>query len=206
MKNLLTSVVGCLLLVGGITAQSYQESIKLFRANKEVSLYTGDRIPLESEKDIKDLRYFDIDPKLKVQARVELRPDSKPFEMPTYSGITKTFIKYADVYFDIEGVEQKLSLYKNLMLAHKPIYQNHLFLPFMDLSNGRETYGGGRYIDLTLNEINNDKIIIDFNKAYNPWCAYSDGFNCPIPPVENRLEIIIPAGEKAFVGEKKKRE
>jgi uncharacterized protein (DUF1684 family) len=84
-----------------------------------------------------------------------------------------------------------------------PAYKNLLFLPFNDSSNGDSSYGGGRYIDLDVNHIVNKQITIDFNKAYNPYCAYSDGYRCPVPPQENRLSIEILAGEKLFTGEKK---
>ncbi len=78
------------------------------------------------------------------------------------------------------------------------VYKDHLFLPFTDLTSGEESYGGGRYIDLETTGIINNRLVIDFNKAYNPYCTYSDGYNCPIPPRENDLPVAIRAGEKAF--------
>ena len=85
-----------------------------------------------------------------------------------------------------------------------PGMKDHLFVPFKDWTNGEESYGGGRYIDLKTGDITDGKITIDFNKCYNPWCAYSDGYNCPIPPVENHFELKIEAGEKMWTGKKKK--
>ena len=79
-----------------------------------------------------------------------------------------------------------------------------MFLPFKDFTNNEGTYGGGRYINLLDTDIKNEKIEIDLNKSYNPWCAYSDGFNCPIPPRENHIEIEVNAGEKNFKGMYKK--
>jgi len=78
------------------------------------------------------------------------------------------------------------------------MYRDYLFLPFKDATNGDSTYGGGRYIDIRMSEINNNTLTIDFNKAYNPYCAYSDGFNCPVPPLENHLEVALEAGERKF--------
>jgi len=98
-----------------------------------------------------------------------------------------------------------LTLYQNFALLTNPLYKDLLFLPFTDLTNNKETYGGGRYINLDIKSINEAKIIIDFNKAYNPYCAYSDGYRCPIPPEENNLPLEIKAGEKNYKGEKKKR-
>ena len=77
-----------------------------------------------------------------------------------------------------------------------PEYSNHLFIPFNDITNGVETYDAGRYIDLEIPK--GDTIIIDFNKAYNPYCAYNDGYSCPIPPEENNLEVEVKAGVMAF--------
>jgi len=79
-----------------------------------------------------------------------------------------------------------------------------LFLPFKDFTNNESTYGGGRYINFLDTDIKDGKIEIDFNKSYNPWCAYSDGFNCPIPPKENHIETEVTAGEKNFKGIYKK--
>jgi uncharacterized protein (DUF1684 family) len=74
-----------------------------------------------------------------------------------------------------------------------------LFVPFKDRTNYDATYGGGRYIDLSTKDIVNGRILLDFNKCYNPYCAFADGFNCPIPPDENSLPIEIAAGEKTFI-------
>jgi uncharacterized protein (DUF1684 family) len=73
-------------------------------------------------------------------------------------------------------------------------------LAFTDLTNGEDTYGGGRYIDLYISDIAEGHITIDFNKAYNPYCAYSDGYNCPIPPASNSINLEIKAGEKMYKG------
>jgi len=86
-----------------------------------------------------------------------------------------------------------------------PAYADHLFLPFKDATNGEESYGGGRYIDLKASSIKDDKMAVDFNKTYNPWCAYSDGYNCPIPPIANHLDASLMAGEAKYTGPKKQR-
>jgi len=129
-----------------------------------------------------------------------LAEGEEPFELPTYSGITKTFIKYATLSFDLGGETRDLSVYRNLEVIRMPQYKNYLFLPFKDQTSGDITYGGGRYINLSTLDIKNSKVELDFNKCYNPWCAYSDGFNCPIPPVENTLNMEILAGEKNYAG------
>jgi uncharacterized protein (DUF1684 family) len=88
-----------------------------------------------------------------------------------------------------------LNVYQSHTLREKEGYKDYLFLPFTDLTNGNETYGSGRYIDLRIPE--RETIIIDFNKAYNPYCAYNYGYACPIPPKENKLKVEIRAGVMA---------
>ena len=95
-------------------------------------------------------------------------------------------------------------MYQNIRLLTSQKYYDYLFLPFKDNTNDETTYGGGRYLDLRQGDIGGDNIMtVDFNKAYNPWCAYSDGYNCPIPPATNHLDLAVNAGEKNFRGEKK---
>jgi uncharacterized protein (DUF1684 family) len=80
-------------------------------------------------------------------------------------------------------------------------YRNLLFLPFTDRTTGKESYDGGRYIDLDMSSIQNNEVVIDFNKAYNPYCAYVSGrYSCPIPPAENRLAVAVKAGEMRYGG------
>ena len=80
-------------------------------------------------------------------------------------------------------------------------YQDYLFLPFTDSTNGNETYEAGRYIDLKMTDIAGNSVIIDFNKSYNPYCAYKSGYQCPVPPAENHLKTWVRAGEKKFAPE-----
>jgi uncharacterized protein (DUF1684 family) len=92
-----------------------------------------------------------------------------------------------------------------MALFRQPQYKDYLFLPFKDETNGFETYGGGRYMDVRISTLKDGKIILNFNKAYNPYCAYGDGFNCPIPPLENHLNFSIKAGERDFKAQKNKK-
>lgn len=92
-----------------------------------------------------------------------------------------------------------MNLYQSQGLMGSNEYKNYLFLPFTDATTGVETYESGRYIDLLTTDIVNNTVTIDFNKAYNPYCAYvSDVYNCPIPPKENHLRVAIRAGEKMY--------
>jgi uncharacterized protein (DUF1684 family) len=97
-----------------------------------------------------------------------------------------------------------VNIYQSKETQAIPGYRDYLFIPFKDMTNGESTYGGGRYIDMRMGDIRDGSVIIDFNKCYNPWCMYSDGYNCPIPPLENHLEVPIEAGEMIWTGKKKK--
>lgn len=162
------------------------------------------RLAFTSEE-VELLDYFKPSASWRVRADVTLTPDEEPFDMTTYSGLKRSYRKWGVANFSIQGQKQRLALYENMAHQSNPIYRDYLFLPFRDLTNGESTYGGGRYIDLTKSALNTDgTIIIDFNLCYNPLCAYSEGFNCPIPPKENHLEIAVMAGEKKYRGEVKK--
>ena len=89
-------------------------------------------------------------------------------------------------------------MYQSVDMLNDAAHKDDLFVPFTDESNYETTYGGGRYIDLSIKDIKDNRIPLDFNKCYNPYCAYADGFSCPIPPKENSLHMEINAGEKVF--------
>jgi len=157
-------------------------------------------------KSTDDVSYFDIDPEYRVNASFQKSNSTESINIPTYSGIQKEFYKYGVASFALKGYTYKLTIYKNIIGIENKKYKEYLFLPFMDLSNGEESYGGGRYIDLKTKDIKDGYVEIDFNKAYNPYCAYGDGWNCPIPPAENHLKISILVGESAYTGPKNDRE
>lgn len=183
-------------------AQSYRDEIAQHRENYKKEFTSDPRSPL-NENDLKNLHFFEPDSNFRVSADVHILKNEKVFKMPTYDGTSKEFVRYARISFDLSGKKYSLTLYKNLALSINPAYKDLLFLPFTDLTNGSSSYGGGRYIDLKINQISKGKVIVDFNKAYNPYCAYSDGYRCPVPPEENDLQIEINAGEKNYSGQKK---
>lgn len=183
-----------------ISQKDYTNSIEEYRTNYYKSFAAQDDGPIEI-KDLANINFYPIKSNYRCQCTLTLTPDSKPFNLKTYSNIEKPYRKYAEFNCPLNGEKIKISAYLSLLHTNHPVYNNRLFIPFMDLTNGDETYGGGRYIDINISEIENNKVILDFNRAYNPWCAYSEGYNCPIPPRENHLEIAIEAGEKNYTGE-----
>ncbi len=178
-------------------AQSYNDSIYAHIQHYKQEFLTEERSPLKAA-DTSYLRFYNPNEKYRVAATIQLTPDAELFEMPTHSGKTKTFRQYGLLSFTINGKQQTLQVFQNIGLLKDPKHKDHLFIPFTDQTTYETTYGGGRYIDLSTADIAGNKIIIDFNKAYNPYCAYAGGYNCPIPPAENRLTVAIKAGEKLF--------
>lgn len=183
-------------------AQSYAEKITKHRESYKQDFIKEPNSPLK-ENDLQNLHFYDADSTYKVVADVEILKNEKVFKMPTFDGTSKEFYRFAKINFNLNGQPAIMTLYKSMALANNPAYKYLLFLPFTDETNNKETYGGGRYIDLSSKEIINNKIEIDFNKAYNPYCAYSDGYRCPVPPAENDLQLEIKAGEKLYSGAKK---
>lgn len=174
-----------------ITAREFQAELNREYANPDES-------PLEKEDldEFSGLDFFDIDSSYIVKAEFVRTPAEPPFTMKTSTDRLPVYVKFGELYFNLKGNDFKLNVYQNQELNQDPEYFDYLFLPFTDLTNGRSTYGGGRYIDLRIPESN--EVILDFNKAYNPYCAYSGLYSCPIPPKENNLETEIQAGVKSF--------
>lgn len=175
----------------------YEQDIITYRSDSWKGLIKDPRTTLLL-RDSMYLDYFPIKEKNKVYAAVTVLENQQPLDMPTYAGLVKSFIKYATITFNWSGKKTTLTAYRNLQNMNNPLYKDHLFIPLKDQTTGRQTYAGGRYIDTRISHIQNGHMILDLNQIYNPWCAYSDGYNCPIPPVENHLPIKIKAGEKMY--------
>lgn len=160
------------------------------------------RSPL-TEADLSNLDFYPPISKARVDADFYLTPDAEPFDMLTYSGQKRSYKSWGKASFIWGKDSVQLVIYQNMTSSSNPLYKDYLFLPFKDETNGVTTYGGGRYLNMSKADTEDGKIIIDFNKSYNPWCAFSDGFNCPIPPAENHLPFPVEAGEKKYKGEVK---
>ncbi|SFN87428.1 hypothetical protein SAMN04487989_105131 [Bizionia echini] len=154
--------------------------------------------PLKAKdrKGFKTLDFFPVDSSAIVEATLKRTPDSDWFLMQTTTDRVSNERIYGIVTFELQGRPFELAVYQGQDLMTKAGFEDYLFLPFMDNTNGDSTYGGGRYLDLRIPE--GDHMIIDFNKAYNPYCAYNAKYSCPIVPRNNYLDIKVEAGVKAF--------
>lgn len=178
-------------------AQTYGESMVKHRQEYKDDFLKNANSPLK-QTDLAYLDFYDIDSTFKVKSSFVQITDKATFKMPTSDGKQKEYFKYGTLTFTLKGQIQQLNVYRSLTLMKMPQYKNYLFVPFKDQTNGTETYGGGRYLDLQTTDIQGNTLMLDFNKAYNPYCAFSNGYSCPIPPPANHLKIGIEAGEKIF--------
>lgn len=181
------------------TAQTpFAEQLASHRETYKKDLLAASGGPLTDEGDLTYVTFYAPDSTFRVTATVDRILRAEPFEMPTYNGKTRPHVAYALLTFVLRGKPQTLTLYRNLNVIRLPEFRDYLFLPFKDETSGTETYGGGRYLDIRTGEIRNGHLVLDFNKAYNPYCAFKEGYPCPIPPKNNRLTVPVEAGEKAF--------
>ncbi|MEO1413247.1 MAG: DUF1684 domain-containing protein [Bacteroidota bacterium] len=151
---------------------------------------------------LKQLRFYPPKAAYRVDGRFERTPDADIFDMATYSGKTRKYVQYGWIHYQWKGEDKKIAVYQSLRLRATKVYGDYLFVPFKDETNDKKTYGGGRYIDLKISDIEDDQVVLDFNRSYNPYCAFSDGYSCPIPPRENHLDWSVKAGEKVYQGDK----
>lgn len=177
--------------------------IKNFREGRDKEFRNRKESPLLEEDflNFKGLEYFPTDEKFSVKAKLEKTADARSFMMPTSVGKSAKFIKYGVLKFELDGKTHSLSIYQSEALLKTKEFKDLLFIPFRDLTNGKETYGGGRYLDIKIpSGSSSGGVILNFNLAYNPNCAYgSDKYACPVPPMANFLQVKIMAGEKKFV-------
>jgi len=144
------------------------------------------------------LQYFPLDPKYVVRATLERRPAPEEAYLRTNRDNQAVMRYIGDLVFSLGGETQRLRLYH----AGEGVGTS-VFVPFRDRTSGRESYGAGRYLTLELTET--DEFELDFNRAFNPYCAYTDDFECPFPPAENDLAATIRAGEKVWAVERNPR-
>ncbi len=161
-----------------------------FRKEKDELFGTGVESPLtpEQKREFKGLKYYPEDQKYHVSAKLEKLEDREVINIKTSAGDTEPYKRYGTIKFNIMDKELTLNVYQSLD-------SDHLFLPFRDETNVNETYHDGRYVEV---EEEDGKIDLDFNYAYNPYCAYNDNFRCPLTPEKNTLEIGIKVGEKRY--------
>ena len=181
-------------------AQAQPDSTAVIRESKKFQLelnksYKSKKSSPLNPADLRKFKqhdFFPVNMKYVVTAKVTLTPDTPYKTMPATGSIVNNYRAFALLDFELDGKPCQLTLYQSKELSSNPEYHDHLFLPFTDQTSGSESYGGGRYLDVRIPK--GDTMIINFNLAYNPYCAYSNRYSCPRVPANNDLPIAIKAG------------
>lgn len=189
----------CSICSGAFAQSDYQREIKEYRdsinaefADTATSILLKEDIPA-----FKGLHYFPASEQWLVRAKFRKKIFRPSFEMQTSTERLPVYRKYGVLKFMVGDERVKLTVYQNVALTEKEGYEDYLFCPFRDLTAPEESYGGGRYLDFKMDDLSKD-CLIDFNKSYNPYCAYNYKYSCPIPPKENHLNVRIEAGIKKW--------
>jgi len=164
-------------------------ALERFRRQKDQFFASDPHGPLTAEQRrvFLGLAYFPENPALRLETALEEFPHKEPIEMQTSTGDVQPYVRHGRIRFSVDGQPAELTVYSS---------ESGFFLPFVDAQAGKETYGAGRYLEPE--PLENGKLLVDFNLAYNPYCAYNDRWSCPLTPFENRLKVPIRAGEKNF--------
>jgi uncharacterized protein (DUF1684 family) len=160
-----------------------------FRLQKDHFFEIDEHSPLtrEQKAEFNGLNYFPEDPNLLFELEIDEFQEKETIQMQTSTEDIQNFKRFGKIRFHVGGEDAELTVFAS---------HHGFFLPFVDSQSGKETYGAGRYLDPHL--LPDGKLLVDFNQAYNPYCAYNDLYSCPLPPTENRLSIAIKAGEKNY--------
>lgn len=189
------SIVFFYAMQGGQSIEDYAAELKKERDEKDHLMKSGADSPFKKSLDsFRGLRYFEPDLEYRLVADLQAIDDKKLITLPTSDGKEKRYREYGVASFVLKGTPCKLLI---LEIIDAGPYYGTLFLAFADETSARETYGAGRYLDLK-KTAGAATITLDFNRAYNPYCAYSEAYSCPFPPRENVLTVAIPVGEKNY--------
>ena len=169
--------------------QQAKSELEEFRTAKDDYFKTDRHSPLtrEQKKEFQGLNYFPENPALRLEVEVEPFPEKQEIGMQTSTGDVQKYTRFGRFTFEVDGQPAQLTLYGD---------NESFFLPFVDSLAGKETYGAGRYLEPE--RIEGSRFLVDFNLAYNPYCAYNEAWSCPLTPFENRVKVPVRAGEKIF--------
>lgn len=179
----------------GQNQKELKKEVKAFQKDLRKQYRSKEDSPLRTKverREFKGHKFYKYDPEWVVNASYEVISSPDTIVMPTSAGTTKKFLKYAKIAFVKDSVSCVFYGYRNVKYINHEEYGRYLFIPFTDATSGTETYGGGRYLDIEMPSSN--AITINFNLAYNPYCAYATGWFCPIPPRDNDLKVSVRAG------------
>jgi uncharacterized protein len=166
--------------------------LETFRRQKDkfFKISPDSPIPPDQHESFDGLRYYPENPDLRLTVRLDEFPEKEPIRMTTSTGDVQDYQRWGQFSFEVDGRPATLTVYYASW--------GGFFVPFVDATSGSETYGAGRYLELE--DLEDGSFLADFNLAYNPYCAYSEQYSCPIPPAENRIDVPVRAGELLYEG------
>jgi uncharacterized protein (DUF1684 family) len=190
---ILSSVCACSSGPSAPDDAAYTTELNAARSVKDEAFKTASDspVPVDKRGAVLPLRYFPVDPNFAVPAALKLSEDRPVFEMPTSTGALRRMQLVGQLQFTLQGQPRSLGAF----VEEGTQQIDRLFVPFADLTTGKDTYSAGRYLDIQ--PTTTGYYTIDFNRAYNPYCAYNASYECPYPPPSNRLDVAVTAGEKA---------
>ena len=202
LRNILIVALGFIVALivfysfqGKDSGKEYEAEIRKERQAKDDYMRSSDESPFgEKKKIFTGLNYFPINLNYRISAQLVSIENKKVVVLPTSDNLEKKYLEYAFTEFELNGEPCKLLI---LEIMEEGPYRGTLFLTFADATSANETYGAGRYLDVK-KVPGASSVILDFNQAYNPYCAYSEKFSCPFPPRENVLKVAVRAGEKSY--------
>jgi len=174
--------------------QAYINNIKKIRTEKDLFMATSPESPFGTNSDFTRLHYYEPSAAYKTEGTLVQVADTTPRFMAMTNKRAQRFIRYGYTDFKLNNQTCRLYLY---IQPEDEYNTQHFFIPFTDLTNGKGSYAGGRYIDVSLPK-EGEKLQLDFNLAYNPYCVYNSTYVCPIPPGKNFLNTAVEAGEKLY--------
>lgn len=176
-------------VTNAVDPATYRTKLVAGRQEKDEFMRSSADSPISDKATFDSLRYFDPDPAFRVVARLDPFPSGQAQKLVVRltDGSEEVYDQYGHARFTLSGQVCRL-----LVLKH----EDELVLLFRDATSGRETYGGGRYVDVDPNTVHDNEVVLDFNTAYNPYCAYNPSYACPLPPADNKLPIAVRAGER----------
>lgn len=194
---------GCIVLLTFIFYNTFSQDhatteIAEHRRKQQEEFLDPENSPLtkKDRKKFKGLNYYPVDLEYRVKVKFIKTENPSFFKMKTTTSRLPDYSKYGEVHFTLKGTDYTLEVYQSPDIMKKTGYEDYLFIPFTDETNGKETYDVGRYLEFRIPT--SDDITLDFNLCYNPYCSYNPNFSCPIPPQANYLPTEIKAGEKKF--------
>jgi len=195
----ITIIIGVVVIQHSTESSTYKEEIQKWQQEQNSEFKDTKTSPLTADglASFEKLHFYDIDEDYKIKASLELNKNQKEFGMKTTTARLPVYVKYGVASFSIKGQSFSIYIYQNVEFAKQEKYEDFLFMLFTDNTSGSTSYAGGKYIDLRIPK-EGEKLLIDFNKSYNPYCAYNHKYSCPIPPDEDHLNIEIKAGVKAY--------